>query len=563
MNKKVRIGDLLVDKGLITEAQLREALAEQAKTGRAQKLGGILIRQGLLTEAALLALLSQQMNLPVVDLQQLHLDPAVTKKLPEAYARRYRALLLAETDNDFTVAMSDPLDIAAMDELQRILGLPIKQAIISENELLRALDLVYRRTDEITNYAEALDEELTQSSVADLDEAIGEVDAPVVKLLHSVFEDAVQVSASDVHIEPGEDILRIRLRVDGVLQEQIVKERQIASAIASRLKLMASLDISEKRRPQDGRFTIKVRKKVLDIRLSTLPTPYGESVVMRLLDQSSGQLDLKKVGMTKEMLKTFREILRQPHGVILVTGPTGSGKSTTLYGVLNEINEPGKKIITAEDPIEYRLPRIIQTQVNEKIKLTFASVLRAAMRQDPDIILIGEMRDEETASVAIRAALTGHLVFSTLHTNDSASSAFRLMDMGVEGFLVAATLRAVLAQRLARKICKSCREKYTLDDSEKNWLKAIGYTDLANQEFWRGKGCTSCNDTGYHGREGIFELLVLNAGMMDALRKNDTAAFEESAKAALKGGFLLDGAIEAASKGITTLTEAMRIAGEG
>jgi len=562
MEQKTKLGNLFVEKGLITQEQLDQALSEQGKTG--EKIGTILVSQGFITEAVLLSFLSEQLKIPLIDLENYELDPDTTKLLSEAYARRYRAIALQKQEDALLIGMADPLDINAVDELSNMLQRPIKLALVKEGDLLRALDLMYRRTEEISSFAEELDKELGTPSfeLSDLASGQGQIDAPVIKLLQSLFEDAVQVNASDIHIEPDEKILRIRLRIDGVLHEQIVKEKSISPALASRLKIMAGLNIAEKRLPQDGRFNIRVRNRVIDVRLSTLPTQYGESVVMRLLDQSAGILNLDQVGMPESVLKEFRKLLKSPHGIILVTGPTGSGKTTTLYGALNELNEEGKKIITVEDPIEYRLPRINQVQVNHALDLDFVRILRTVLRQDPDIILVGEMRDKETTSVAIRAALTGHLVLSTLHTNDSASSAMRLTDMEVEGFLVAATLRGVLAQRLVRRICEKCKEPYQLSDVEKIWVENIKGEKTQLSEFYHGMGCVFCNQTGYKGRIGVFELLELDASMMEALRINDPTEFFKLVSEKLKGHLLADNALKEAEAGTTTVSEAMRIAGE-
>jgi len=356
--------------------------------------------------------------------------------------------------------------------------------------------------------------------------------------------------------------LRLRQRIDGVLQEQVMKEKQIAPALVSRLKLMAGLNISERRRPQDGRFNIRVHDKPIDVRLSTMPTIHGESVVMRLLDQSSGVLNLSEVGMPDEILQKLRRVIRKPHGMILVTGPTGSGKTTTLYAALSELNEPGKKIITIEDPVEYRLPRINQVQVNHKINLDFASVLRTALRQDPDVILIGEMRDQETAEIGLRAAMTGHMVLSTLHTNDAVSTANRLIDMGAPGYLVASSLEAVLAQRLVRKVCEYCAQDHTPTAQERAWLEANPNLDWQNHHYKQGAGCMQCNNTGYRGRVGVFELLMMSPELADALRRQDTSAFFRAAASQKDFKTLGEAALELAQQGITTLEEVARVAGE-
>lgn len=561
MSKKLRLGDLLMEAGVISEEQLQAALGQQKKTG--MKLGQALVATGALSEKALLELLSQQLKLPIFDLGNYEAQPEVTKLLSEAYARRFRALVLEDHGDTLFVGMSDPLDLVALDELERVLPKPLELALLREEDLLQTLDLVYRRTEDISAFAQELSDEVdTDENLANLAEDFGRSDAPVIKLLQSLFEDAVQIGASDIHIEPGEKTLRIRLRVDGVLQEQVMDNKAICRAIIVRLKLMSNLNIAENRLPQDGRFNIKVREKIIDIRLSILPIQYGESAVMRLLDQTQGNLNLDTTGMPPEILARFRKLLCQPHGLILVTGPTGSGKSTTLYGGLNELNEPEKKIITVEDPVEYRLERVNQVQINTKIGMTFAGVLRTTLRQDPDIIMVGEMRDHETAQIAIRAALTGHMVLSTLHTNDSASSAFRLVDMDIQGFLVAATLRGVLAQRLVRRICKRCVAPMDLEEAQKNWLLSVMGPEVNLADFKAGKGCNYCNKTGYRGRMGVYELLELDAPMMSALRQNNAATFADVAQEALKGRLLFDNAMQLAQQGLTTISEVIRVAGE-
>ncbi len=559
MRKKLRIGDLLVQHQVITEQQIQAALEEQRKTGR--KLGRTLIELGYLTEDELLDFLSQQLDLPQVDLRNFDYDAETVRKLPETYARRFRAIVLEETDSDFLVGMADATDIFAYDELARILRKPIRQAVARESDLLRALDMVYRRTAEITSLAEELDEELREDDIdlAQLVQNEQTANAPVVKLLQSLFEDAVQVRASDIHIEPDEGLLRIRQRVDGVLQEHVMKEQRIAPALVLRLKLMAGLNISEKRLPQDGRFNVKVKGRSIDVRLSTMPVQYGESVVMRLLDQSSGILNLDSIGMPAELLKRFRRMVRQPHGLVLVTGPTGSGKTTTLYGALTELNAPTTKIIAVEDPVEYRLPRVNQVQVNEKIGLSFADVLRSALRQDPDIVMVGEMRDRETAEIGLRAAVTGHMVLSTLHTNDAVSTAIRLIDMGAQSFLLAASLRGIVAQRLVRRICENCREPYQPDPQEQVWLEAVaGSADLP---LYRGRGCSYCNNTGYRGRIGVYELLEIDAAMADALRREDQSGFARAAANHPHFRPLGGVALDYAREGITSLEEVIRVAG--
>ncbi|WP_293268991.1 GspE/PulE family protein [Neptunomonas sp.] len=556
---KIRIGDLMVQDGVITEQQLMDALARQKETR--QKLGRTLVSLGYVDEQQFLEFLAQQLSVPLVELSHYNFNQQDVLRLSETHARRFRSIVLKENPDHFLVGMSDPLDIFAFDELQRLLPKTIELAVVAESQLLKTLDLMYRRTNDIDSLADQLSEDIVEDSF-DLSRltATDETDAPVVRLLKSLFEDAVQVGASDIHIEPDEHVLRIRQRVDGVLHEHVMKETRIASVLVLRLKLMAELNISEKRLPQDGRFNITVKNHNVDVRISTLPIQHGESVVMRLLDQSAGLIDLDKAGLPPEMLVKVRRIIREPHGLLLVTGPTGSGKTTTLYGALNELNDPSKKIITVEDPVEYRLSRVNQVQVHTQIGLTFSKVLRSCLRQDPDILLVGEIRDLETADIAMRAAMTGHFVLSTLHTNDAISSAMRLVDIGVEGYLAGTALRGILAQRLVRRICVNCKESYAPNVQEQVWLDIKGESiEGQTLELKHGKGCTYCNNTGYKGRIGIFELLEINDEMADAMRRNDNSAFTIAAKASEGYQPLVVSALALAAKGITSLEEVFRV----
>ncbi|WP_165724852.1 GspE/PulE family protein [Pseudoalteromonas sp. SA25] len=556
---KMRLGDLLVHEHMITEAQLSEALNVQAATGR--KLGSTLITLEFISEPQLLRFLAQQLQVPFLDISQRKISHDVSKLLSEVYARRYRALVIEDNGDSVLVGMSDPADLRGLDQLATMLAPKrIDLAVVQESQIMAAFDNVYRRTDEITNFAAQLHEEYQDVEEFDLNSLGDETsDATVVKLLQSIFEDAVQVRASDIHIEPDEGLLRIRQRVDGILQEHTLNQVKIASALVLRLKLMSGLDISEKRLPQDGRFNIKVRSHSIDVRLSTMPVQHGESVVMRLLDQSAGLLSLDETGMPAHILKRVRSIIKRPHGMVLVTGPTGSGKTTTLYGALSELNQQESKIITVEDPVEYRIGRINQVQINNKIGLSFASILRTALRQDPDIIMVGEMRDQETVDIGLRAALTGHLVLSTLHTNDAITSAMRLIDMGAPAYLVASSLRAIIAQRLVRRVCNDCRVPYLPDRQEISWLKYLG-EDVTEAQFSKGQGCTACNHSGYKGRVGIFELLEMDDAMMDALRVNDTQGFAKAAKNSANFSPLSAMALNYAKKGITSLDEVFKVA---
>jgi len=557
--KKIRIGDLLIEHKIISQEQLNTALADQKKSGR--KLGRVLIENGYLTEDQLLDFLARQLGIPCIDLKRYHVKPEVVRLIPEAHARRFRVLALEDSASGLLLGMADPTDIFAYDELTRVLRRPLKLAVVREADLLRTIDIMYRRTAEISGLAQELDQEMSgyDVDIGALASTEGLTDAPVVKLLQTVFEDAIQVNASDIHIEPDERELRIRFRLDGVLRVQTTAERRIASALVSRLKLMAGLDISEKRLPQDGRFSVRVRDKSIDVRLSTMPVQYGESAVMRLLNQATGVLDLEQIGMAPDMLAQFRRMIHSPHGVVLVTGPTGSGKTTTLYGALKELNKTSSKVVTVEDPVEYRLAGINQVQVNPKIDLSFARVLRSALRQDPDIILIGEIRDEETAEIALRAAMTGHLVLSTLHTNDAISSATRLMDMGAKTYLIAASLRGVVAQRLVRRVCESCSEPYTPDVNARALLRAEFGDAAGKLEFRRGRGCTYCNSTGYQGRIGIYEILEMDEHLIEALHSGDPMHFSKAAHAQPGYKSLRRSAIELAARGMTTLDQVLRV----
>ena len=561
IRKKIRLGDLLVEKGLITSDQLQLALQEQKKLGR--KLGSTLVELGMITEDSILNLLSSQLSIPLIDLTNYSYSEEVVRTLSETVARRYRAIVLEDRANDYLVGMADPTDLYAVDEIQGKLSKTLSQAIVREEDLLETFDKVYRRTEEINALAQKLGSELSIGNEDLANLAQSEMtDAPVAKLLQSIFEDAIQVNASDIHIEPDKKVIRIRQRVDGVLHEQVMKEIQIAPAVVVRLKLMANLNISEKRLPQDGRFNMLVSKREIDVRLSTMPVQHGESVVMRILDQTRGALDIEHLGMPPLLLKRFRKNFNLPHGMVLVTGPTGSGKTTTLYAALKELNRAESKIITVEDPVEYQLSRVNQVQVNAKIGLTFASVLRSALRQDPDIIMVGEMRDAETVEIGVSAAMTGHLVLSTLHTNDTVSTATRLMDMGVEGYLLATTLRSIIAQRLVRKICTSCIEEYTPDAFETSWIREELKADISKFHYKRGKGCLHCGFTGYHGRMGVYELLDMNSELAEALRRDDSQGFVEAAARASGYEPLVNVAHDYATQGLTTIEEVLKLAGQ-
>ena len=558
--QKVRLGEMLIQQQLIGAEQLAAALEEQKRSGR--KLGRIFVDTGFISEDGLSQALARQLQIPYVNLKQYNIRPELVQKLPEAPARRFRAVILDDTGPALRVGMADPTDLTAYDELARLLRREIEIAAVTESAVLAVIDRVYRRTEEISGLARELTSELGDTPV-EFGDLLGLTpgleEAPVVRLLQTVFEEAVRMRASDIHIEPQETALRIRFRVDGVLHLQTESDPKIATALVLRLKLMSGLDISEKRLPQDGRFNVKVQNNPVDVRISTMPTQYGESVVMRLLNQSTGLLGLDNLGIPAGALERLRRAVRRPSGMVLVTGPTGSGKTTTLYALLREINSDERKIITVEDPVEYRLPGINQVQVHEKIDLTFARVLRSALRQDPDVILVGEMRDQETAEIGLRAAMTGHMVLSTLHTNDAVGTPIRLRDMGVPRYMVALSLQIVVAQRLVRVVCESCAQPYRPAGAEREWLRAELGDAVDGREYHRGTGCSQCNGMGYAGRTGVYEVLEMTGPVAEAANDEDPAAFVRAARAQIAGATLRHDALRLVLQGRTSVQEAMRI----
>ena len=558
--EKIRLGDVLVAQKAISQDQLRIALEQQKKSGR--KLGRVLVEQGFVNDEQICDAISRQLNIPYINLKFYNFNQDVVRRLPEAQARRFRAVVLEDRRANMLVGMADPTDLFAYDELGRILQREIEIAVVSEALLLQTIDRIYRRTEEISGLAKELERDIGDTYVdfGALGAGVGAEEAPVVKLLQSVFEDAVQVNASDVHIEPQENKVQIRFRIDGALNPQTDADSRIGPALVLRLKLMAGLDISEKRLPQDGRLNVIVRDQKIDVRMSSMPTQYGESVVLRLLNRKATLQTLDRLGMPGDMLERFRELLQRTAGMILVTGPTGSGKTTTLYAALAELNTVDRKILTVEDPVEYRVAGINQVQVNEKIDLTFARVLRSALRQDPDVILIGEIRDEDTAQIGLRAALTGHLVFSTLHTKDAASTPIRLVDMGAPGYMVATSVHAVIAQRLVRMICESCTEEHTPDGHEGRWLEAVMGAEWTKHKFRHGRGCSHCNGTGYAGRTGVYEMLEMTSDLVRAANRADPNLFIESAHRHLEGHTLTDHALALVVAGRTTVAEAIKAA---
>ncbi len=555
--QRVRLGDVLVAQKAVSQEQLRLGLEEQKRSGR--RLGRVLVDLGFATEESIAQALARQLNLGFVNLKLYNFNHRIVLRLPEAAARRFRAIALEDRGAAMLVGMADPTDLFAYDELTRILKKDVEAAVVSEGEVLLALDQVYRRTEEIAGHAKDLGEDLGEGLVdfGALGAGLGAEDAPVVKLLQSLFEDATQVGASDIHIEPQENLLQLRFRIDGQLQAQSEADLRVAAAVALRLKLMSGLDISEKRHPQDGRFNVLVRGQPVDVRISTMPTQHGESVVMRLLNRQSGLLGLEHLGMPAGMLERFNAIFNRVSGMVLVTGPTGSGKTTTLYAALNALNTPARKIITVEDPVEYRVRGLNQVQVNEKIGLSFATVLRSVLRQDPDVLLIGEMRDTETAQIGMRAAITGHMVFSTLHVRSAVSAPVRLLDMGVPRYMVATSLQAVIAQRLVRLICESCAQDHTPTPQEQKFVEAEWQG--AAQQVKRGRGCVHCNGTGYRGRVGVYEMLEMTPRLVEAVARDDVTGFMRAAQEEIAGHTFVQHAAALAAAGRATLSEVMRI----
>jgi MSHA biogenesis protein MshE len=556
---RLRLGELLVAQGVVTPAQLETALNERKRSGR--RLGRILVEDGIATEEAIAQALAVQLHVPYVELSLQAISPPVSRLLTEAQARRYRAIPIDEAGSAIRVGMADPLDYQSYDEIQRLLGRDLDLVVVTESRLDATLDKLHSRSDEISGLARELELEMQVETGTPEQGAYGGAapdEAPVAKLLQSLFDDALRSRASDIHIEPQERKLQIRFRIDGALILHTEAESRIAPAVVQRLKLSAGLDIAERRLPQDGRFVARVRGNALDLRISTMPTQYGESAVLRLLPHNGGLLELDRLGMPAPVLAKVRDFITLAPGMLLVTGPTGSGKTTTLYGALAQMNSPDAKIITVEDPVEYRLPGITQVQVNEKIGLGFATVLRSTLRQDPDIVLVGEMRDKDTVETGLRAAMTGHMVLSTLHTNDAASTPMRLLDMGAPRYLVATSLRLVLAQRLVRAVCPQCARPYAPTAQEAAFLQAFG---SAADALARGAGCQHCNGSGYLGRLGAYELLDMSRRVIAALNSGDTQAYLDAAQREVGAFSLAHHACELVQAGRTTVQEAMRLIG--
>ena len=546
---------MLMGEGLISRDQLDQALSEQRKHGG--RIGTLLRSLGFITEDDIVQVLAKQLGMPSVLLSNVIIDPDVVNTIPETLARRYQVIPLYKKNNVLTLAMLDPLNVFALDDIRRLASMDIEPVVSSESEIMKAIDRFYSGTATMEEAAKEADQQgygvLRDEQVIDLEKVTD--DTPIIKLVNSMISQAVREGASDIHIESEADLLRIRYRLDGILREVMTPPRHLHSGIISRIKIMANLDIAEKRVPQDGRIQMKVGEKDFDIRLSILPAMHGEKAVMRLLDKSTVLLSLEDLGFTPETLKKFTKTIHRPYGLILVTGPTGSGKTTTLYAALNTLNSMEKNIVTIEDPVEYQLKVVSQVNVNPKVGLTFATGLRSILRQDPDILMVGEIRDLETVTISIQAALTGHLVFSTLHTNDSIGALARLVDMGVEPFLISSSLIAVVGQRLIRKVCLKCKKPYTPTPEV---LESLGLPQDQKINLVKGEGCQDCRLTGYAGRMGIYEILIANEDLRNLIVTK--ASSRDLRAIAAKNGFIgiREEGLKAALNGWTTPEEILR-----
>jgi len=562
-----RLGDLLVAEGLINQEQLRRALAEQK--GTSEKLGSLLVRLNLVNEDQLVGFLSRQYGIPSITLSQLDVDPDVLKLVPPQIAKKYEVLPVKRTGNTLTLAMADPTNVFALDDVAFMTNLQVLPVVGSQGAIRKALERSYStQMSAISEVISELEGEVGDVEVLDDNEASAKIDifelkesadeAPIVRLVNMVLVDAIRRGASDIHLEPYEKVFRVRFRVDGVLHEIMTPPKRLEPALISRVKIMANLDIAERRLPQDGRIKLRYNTHEIDFRVSTLPTIFGEKTVMRLLDKDALQLDLTKLGFDPWSLEHFQKAIHSPYGMILITGPTGSGKTTTLYSAIHTVNSPDINIMTAEDPVEYNLKGVNQVQIHDEIGRTFGAALRSFLRQDPDVILVGETRDLETAQIGVRAALTGHLVLTTLHTNDCPSTIARLLDMGIPPFLVSSSLLLILAQRLGRKVCKDCREPYEADEDS---LVPYGHLPqgLGSCTFYRGKGCATCSFTGMKGRVAIYEVMPVTQEIRDLILRNaPTAEIREVAESQGMKTLRQSGLFKVID-GTTTVEEVLRV----
>jgi type IV pilus assembly protein PilB len=548
----------LVDEKLISQEALDKALAQKKQAGTS--VTSNLVKMGAITEEDLTKFLSELYNVPVVNLGNLEIDRSVIKLIPGEVASKFQAVPVERAGRQLKVAMMNPSNIFAIDDIKFLTGLEVQPLIASENDIKRAIDQYYDAADSLASMMKSMEEEVEIVEEQPEEEAVvlGEVDdAPVVKLVSSLIADAVRKRASDIHIEPYEKTLRVRFRIDGVLYEMMAPPFRMKATMISRLKIMAELDIAERRVPQDGRIRLRTMGKTIDLRVSTLPTIFGEKVVMRILDKSNLSIDLTQAGFDQHALDNFLRAIQSPYGIVLVTGPTGSGKTTTLYSALSKISTPEVNIMTAEDPVEYNIEGINQVQVHEEIGLTFAAALKAFLRQDPNIIMVGEIRDLETGSIATKAALTGHLVLSTLHTNDAPSSINRMIDMGIEPFLVASSTNLILAQRLLRRICPYCKAETTFHPEVLRELGIDG-EEAGSMVAYEGKGCIECNNTGYKGRQGAFEVMPISPSLRDLIL--DRAPTSELRRQARTEGMLTlrEDALMKLKNGLTTAEEVLK-----
>jgi type IV pilus assembly protein PilB len=558
---KMRLGKILVELGYLTDDQLWDVLEEQ-KQSPGQLIGQVAIRMGLVTDAQVTEGLAEQHGMPVVKLLDTNIPPKVLEMVPQTMASIYKIVPISLKDGVMTVAMADPNNVAALDDLRNFLGVDVRGAVSTLEDVEKKIEQIYANADDsieevINSMADAYgtDDKKKAHDIGDM-EAMADA-APIRKLLNMVLLLAIKDQASDIHFEPFEDEFKVRVKADGVLYEMVPPPRHLANAIVSRIKVMSDLDIAERRLPQDGRIELNVGGNPVDLRVSVLPTMHGESVVMRVLDRTVIQLDLNKIGMDPSILAKFRRMLKLPNGIVLVTGPTGSGKTTTLYSALNELNDIETKVITTEDPIEYDIDGLIQVPVNSDIDVTFANVLRAILRHDPDKILIGEIRDLETAQIAVQSALTGHLVFSTLHTNDAPSAITRMRDMGVPSFLITATVMGIQAQRLVRKICTECRTDFNPSDELLLELQ-LPIEQARQYSFYYGRGCERCNNSGYKGRTGIYELLEVTDDIRDLVSNNSSV--DEIRNMARSQGMttLRESGLKLIFDGVSTIDEVVR-----
>jgi type IV pilus assembly protein PilB len=553
------IGQLLLDAQLVDENALNKAVLQQKSTGGS--LTGNLVKIGALSEEVLLEFLARHYGTAGVDLRNFEPDPALTRLIPGDVASRFMALPVARSGRRLVVAMTNPTNIFAIDDIKFITGYEVEPRVASEAGLKKALDRAYDSASTMADVMRGIEEDLSvveEDDSAEAEAGLSAADeAPIVKLVNSLIADAVRKGASDIHIEPYERSMRVRFRIDGVLQEMMAPPFKFKAAILSRLKIMAELDIAERRVPQDGRIKIKVLNRTIDLRVSTLPTIFGEKIVMRILDKTNLNIDLEKLGFEPASMAQFVSAIANPYGMVLVTGPTGSGKTTTLYSALSRVNTPEVNVMTAEDPVEYNLDGINQVLVNEDIGLTFAIALKAFLRQDPNIIMVGEIRDLDTASIAVKAALTGHLVLSTLHTNDAPSAIGRLIDMGIEPFLVASSVNLILAQRLVRKVCLGCRAPVTLNEEVLHELQ-LAPEEMEGATFVEGRGCVDCNNTGYRGRQGVYEVVPLSPAIRDLVLERSSAG--EVKRVAIEEGMLTlrRDALEKLKRGLTTVEEVLK-----